>query len=216
MKEKIKIIFISLRNMVIWIFPLLAFLAIAALIYFLLNMSWEEFIEFLKVLMWPVTILIILFFFRKIFTYLFFSMEEFNFFGIKGELKNVNDFIEEKVNQRLLEGKKEQERILSISKIAKELEKANSSKESFGKMAKENFDLAKKIFSKYEESSMKNEKLLNELSNFRKKEQERKAIIAALENRNRRRHSHNEPSQKEIDDAGDAWIQDQIDQKRGK
>ena len=123
-KKKFKNFLNSVKNMIVWTFPLVAFLVFVALLYFLLQMSWEEFIQLLKVLIWPVTILIILFCFRKIFTYLCFSMEEFNLFGTKGKLRNIQDIINEKANELRNHEKitEEQEKEL---KIYKERDKKN-------------------------------------------------------------------------------------------
>lgn len=49
-------------------------------------------------MIWPSIVLISLLFFKKVFTYFFFSLEEFNFFGTKGKLKNVEVMIREKAD----------------------------------------------------------------------------------------------------------------------
>jgi hypothetical protein len=58
-------------------------------------------LEVLKVVIWPLVLLLALVFFKEIFTYMFFSMREFNFFGAKGRLKNVQQLISEKVKEQL-------------------------------------------------------------------------------------------------------------------
>jgi len=72
----------------------------------------EQFLKLVDILVWPVVIFSALFFFRKIFTYLFFTFEEFNFFGIKGQLRNpikvIDQIVEERIEQEL--GKKEREK----------------------------------------------------------------------------------------------------------
>src|SRR5581483_11572930 len=45
---------------------------------------------------WVIVVGFGLWYFRRIVTYLFFSMDEFNFFGTHGKLKNVRDLIKEK------------------------------------------------------------------------------------------------------------------------
>ena len=123
MIERIKPFFITSRNVIIWLLPLLAFPVFFVLSYFFLNISQGETIELLRVFIWPVTTLIILFFFRKIFTYLFFSMDEFNFFGIKGSLRNVQDVINEKASELRNREKEESQRKEKVKLFEKEIEK---------------------------------------------------------------------------------------------
>ena len=72
----------------------------------------EQFLKLVDILIWPIVIFSALFFFRKIFTYFFFTFEEFNFFGAKGQLKNpikvINEMVEECLKQEL--GKKERKK----------------------------------------------------------------------------------------------------------
>lgn len=61
-------------------------------------------LELLKIVVWPLTVIFSICFFRKTFTYLVLSLEEFNFFGTRGRLKNVSDVIDERakeLNERL-------------------------------------------------------------------------------------------------------------------
>jgi septal ring factor EnvC (AmiA/AmiB activator) len=63
------------------------------------NIVGINFLDLLKIIIWPLTIFVIAFYFRKVVTYLFFSMEEFNFFGAKGKLRSVHELIDTKANQ---------------------------------------------------------------------------------------------------------------------
>lgn len=165
-KEKLKNFFNSLKNVVIWIFPLAAFLAFTALLYFLLHMSWEEFIELLRVLMWPVTILIVLFFFRKIFTYLFLSMEEFNFFGLKGRLKNVQDMIQERVREEFKRQEEEVKNIREKQILKDAIEKIRTDKASKEEMFNRAIELAEKISKRLDTSMKINEILRKKLKGY--------------------------------------------------
>lgn len=61
----------------------------------------EDYISILSVIVWPAVVVMALIFFRKVVTFLFFSIEEFNFFGAKGRLKNVQELIAEKASQEV-------------------------------------------------------------------------------------------------------------------
>ncbi|MEX0934939.1 MAG: hypothetical protein WDZ70_01260 [Candidatus Paceibacterota bacterium] len=86
------------------LFGLLAILLIAAI-----KADHSELIDYLGVVIWPAIVLIALLFFRKVFTFLFFSMENFNFFGAKGRLRNVEEVIREKARELHEEEKRGQE-----------------------------------------------------------------------------------------------------------
>ncbi|TSC68977.1 MAG: hypothetical protein G01um101456_389 [Parcubacteria group bacterium Gr01-1014_56] len=68
-----------------------------------ISLSGFNLLEFLRIIIWPSTIFVIAFYFRKVVTYLFFSMEEFNFFGAKGKLRSVHELIDSKANQQYKE-----------------------------------------------------------------------------------------------------------------
>ena len=184
---------------------------------------YDQLIGLIGVLIWPAIVLSALIFFRKIFTYLFFSMEEFNFFGNRGVLKNIQEVIEERVQRRIEADQKEKEKQSAVEQIERELKIAKESQEHSGKQAQENLGLAKEIFEKYKSLSDENTKLTKELSIFRQQKAEREARIAAMRERLRRRREeilqskyNGEPSQEEIDAAGDAYIQRSLDEERGK
>ena len=42
------------------------------------DLTFEEWVSFIKILVWPTIVFVGLLFFRRVFTYLFFSIEEFN------------------------------------------------------------------------------------------------------------------------------------------
>lgn len=62
-----------------WLLPVSFFLLALVIPVKLFNL---DFLSYTTILVWPITILTVLFFFRKVFTYLLFSIDEFNFFGL--------------------------------------------------------------------------------------------------------------------------------------
>lgn len=79
---------------------------ILIIIWIIIGMSDDQFIrtkELLGIIVWPSVALFGALFFNKVFTYLFFSVRKFNFFGMEGELKNPVDVINEQVENRLRE-----------------------------------------------------------------------------------------------------------------
>ncbi len=139
-----------------------------------------DFIAFVKTIIWPVTILVILFFFKEVFTYLFFSMKEFNFFGMKGTLRSVIEIINERVENRFVDEKNEKERRELTNTLAGEI------KEREGKIAvkdaeikrtkgdaDENLELARDILKEWKATKTKYQKIVTELEeeNRRFKEQ---------------------------------------------
>ncbi|MDD5083602.1 MAG: hypothetical protein PHT88_01515 [Candidatus Moranbacteria bacterium] len=167
--EKIKLVLFHLGKMLLWLMPAAIFLIALSLPRMIWNISFRNYLDFVKVLIWPFTALTILFFFKEVVTYLFFSMHEFNFFGAKGNLKNVNEVIMDGVNKKFLEEKNERKRNTEMLKMSTKIkENENEIKAARGN-AEENLDLAKDIFKQ-----------------LRASENEFKEIIAGLETENKR------------------------------
>lgn len=143
-----------------WIVPFVLFLLATFLPRVIWNITFNDYLEFLKILVWPVSALIILFFFKKVIAYLFFSMDGFNFFGAKGEIKNVYDLITEKVNERFENEKREKERESEVIRLQKEIE-SNSGR------ANENLSTAKEILSEWKKTIADNKKLTEENNQLR-------------------------------------------------
>ena len=114
---------------VLFVFFLLTITLIWATFLLVRSSHFEQFKELLSIIIWPAVVLVILIYFRRVITYLFFSMEEFNFFGVKGELKNVHEMIREKAQELRAQeknqednGKKLQEVIDSSTNQAKQID----------------------------------------------------------------------------------------------
>lgn len=150
---KFKSIILSIGSLLIWLMPLTLLILAICLPRLIWHPSFHDYLEFLKIIVWPFTALTILFFFREVVTYLFFSMNEFNFFGAKGKLRNVNDVIIENVNKKFLEEKNESRRRTDIEKLNKNILLKEKEVQVASGNAKENLDLAKEIFSKYKKLS---------------------------------------------------------------
>jgi len=84
--------------------------------------------ELLVIIMWPLIIFFGALFFNKVFTYLFFSVRKFNFFGMEGKLRNIEDVINEQVENRLQEKKDKEEK----EKLFQNLEVTAQQKEVIG------------------------------------------------------------------------------------
>ncbi len=69
----------------------------------------NNFIKILYIVVWPLVILVISILFRKVFTYLFFQIDEFSFFGTKGKLKGVREMIMEKAEELKRRDEREKE-----------------------------------------------------------------------------------------------------------
>jgi AAA+ ATPase superfamily predicted ATPase len=73
----------------------------------------DKAIELVRIAAWPVVVVSAFMFFRKVLAYVFFSMKEYNFFGIKGELKDIETVIQERA-LKLIQDKKIQEEYQSL------------------------------------------------------------------------------------------------------
>lgn len=151
--------------------------------YFKNTPDFQQLIQLLQTLIWPIIVLLGLLFFKKVFTYLFLSMEEFNFFGNRGKLKDIRDIIEEKVEKRIKEEKEQENRKIESAKFTAELEKVKKSKSNSDKKIEETENLTKKIFKMYQDLSKNHDIALNELNEFRKRQAERDARMAAIRER---------------------------------
>ncbi|MFA6554121.1 MAG: hypothetical protein WCS89_01285 [Candidatus Paceibacterota bacterium] len=74
------------------------------------GLTYDHLISLINATIWPAITLCALIFFRKVFTYLFFSIEEFNFFGARGRLNDIQEMIRNKAN-KLWDDEKNQEKL---------------------------------------------------------------------------------------------------------
>lgn len=112
----------------------------------------DQFIKLAAVFVWPAVVIVALFFFRKVFSYLFFSLEEFNFFGTRGTLKNVQDLIREKADALW---KKERD----SRRQKKDLARLRDSKLEMKDRADQAIDLLEKTFTENEDLKRQNSAL---------------------------------------------------------
>ena len=150
------------------------------------HMTYENFTGIIKILIWPTIVFFAILFFRKVFTYLFFSMEEYNFFGVKGKLKDIREVIEERVQIRFNEKETQTARTAEIEKISKEIEDAKISKDDAEKQAKKYFDIAEDIFGKFKKLSDEHVETTKELNVLRQERLEQDSRIAFLRERHHR------------------------------
>lgn len=134
---------IYLRNVLLWFVPFFVFILILFVAVYVLKGNLDKYTELLKIFIWPVTVLIGLFFFRKVVTYMFFSMDEFSFFGIKGELKNVQELINEKVEKKFSEEKRERETTEKMKAMEERLNNTSASDEENKKLVRDIYKLYK-------------------------------------------------------------------------
>ncbi|PIQ91420.1 MAG: hypothetical protein COV70_03795 [Parcubacteria group bacterium CG11_big_fil_rev_8_21_14_0_20_39_22] len=119
---------------------------------------YEEYLNLLDITIWPAVVIIVALSFRKILAYLFFSVEEFSFFGAKGRLKDVRELIEEKAEnlkakQEINEQSKEmlKEFDESIKKIKERTKNKDRVSELGSEIIKENETFRSKLSEKDQE-----------------------------------------------------------------
>ena len=118
-----------------------------------------DYLKLLEILIWPITLLIALFFFKKVFTYLFFSMDSFSFFGAKGHLKNVKDVIDEEVLRLFEREKQEKERKSEISVLREDLDKKSVEVDGKSKESNNNLVVAQRLMKMLTESDRRGDEL---------------------------------------------------------
>lgn len=93
----------TIGSWVLYLLPLLLLIVVLCFPKVVWEVTFQNYLDFIKIIVWPFTVLTLFFFFKKILAYLFFSISGFNFFGIKGEIKNVEQTISEEVERRIIE-----------------------------------------------------------------------------------------------------------------
>ncbi len=181
------------RNVLVFSIPFMMFLVTTLVFTQVMRADFQKYIELLKVLVWPFTLLLALFFFRKVVTYLFFSMNEFNFFGSKGVLKSVADVIEERVELRLQNEKDETRRAEELKSKELALSAAEQSRVSAATKADDNLKLARELLESYRKLSTDYDSVKAELDSYRQREQLRIERMEKFRARNRVRRFHHNP-----------------------
>lgn len=155
-----------LEDWFMWLVPLTLFLIALIIPTYLFKL---DFLRFIEVLIWPFTMLTALFFFKKVFTYMFFSMDEFNFFGLKGHLKNVNEVIIEEVSRKFTEKEKEEKRTKDMEELNLEIKNKETEVNKAKGSAEENLSLAREVIKEWKESTRKNAKAIIDLGTENKR-----------------------------------------------
>lgn len=168
--------FNMLRGLLIWLFPFMATIVFPALFCYVFKKDFDKYFELVKIIIWPSTILISLFFFRKVVTYLFFSMDEFNFFGARGSLKNINSLIEEKVDEKINEINRSKSIEEKFESYEMEIQKRDESIKGHKDNAKGNFKLASEILGDWRKSVDENKNLLKVIERLKRELKERANI----------------------------------------
>lgn len=150
------------------------------------NPDYDQYLGILRILAWPAVVIVIALFFRKVFTYLFFSMSEFNFFGAKGGLKDIREVIEEKVEERILEKETLKKRGDEIKLMSSVLEKIVSSGPSVAD-TNELVNQSTWLFNAYKELSKEHEETVKELNYLRRRQEDREARTAYIKEQVRQR-----------------------------
>lgn len=165
-RYKFKHVWNHFTGLCILIWPVILFLSILCLFKIAGYLDFDNFVKITEVLIWPITVLILLYFFKRVVTYLFFSLDEFNFFGTKGELKNVRDLIIEKVNEKFENEKRELDTEKKLDRLQKEVN-------SYSGITDKSLQTAKEIMSEWKKTIEDNKKLIeenNQLRNMLEKE----------------------------------------------
>ncbi len=149
------------------------FIALGIVILFILGGGdlYERLLELLRIVIWPGVILFAVFYFRKVFAYLFFSLEEFSFFGVKGNLKDVTEMIEEKAREIRDKEKSQEEN-------EKKLEELKNSNAGQGEQLDDMMEFAEELLKQNDELSQE----VMSLKNVLIKERSASVNIASLQN----------------------------------
>jgi hypothetical protein len=104
-------------------------------------------------------------------------MEEFNFFGAKGKLKNVDSLIEEEVEKKLLFEKQESETKERERKLTDEIKKQAKKINLATGNAQENLKIAQEVLEQWKKSSEENNKIITELYEENRKLKEDRSTV---------------------------------------
>jgi hypothetical protein len=138
----------------------------------------------LKIIVWPAVVLIALFLFKKVVTYLFFSMDEFNFFGNKWHLRDIREVINEKVKELSETQKREEQRLIYENEIktrVSALEKENATITEWRDLATDSIKLYKELTDDYKKIYKENIELNNQLNT---REHPRTTVEDPIQSRN--------------------------------
>lgn len=162
----LRIGFALIGNCLLWLLPLSVLLVALILPTWLFKL---DFLRFVEIVIWPFAVLTLLFFFKKIFTYLFFSMESFNFFGAKGSLENVNDIIDREVKNRLEFEKAEQKREKKSKEMRLKLQDMERSLQITEKSKSELLEIAKNAVGEWKALSQSSDKTIEAMEHENQK-----------------------------------------------
>lgn len=179
-RRKISIFFTLLREWIIWSSPLWLFFGITALFIYLFKIQRSDALEIMRIFIWPISILTALYFFRRVFTYMFLSLEEFNFFGTKGRLKPVEEVIAEKAQRLHDDNRKKEKQKKYIEKIKSEREELEELFKTVGEQGSKWEELARRAEKGYSELTEKYSALVREHAQIITKDHYRKAFEAAI------------------------------------
>ncbi len=160
-------------SFLVWLCPFAVFLAATLILIKFVKGTFEEYTKLVDVVVWPMTVLIGLFFFRKVVTYLFFSMNEFNFFGAKGRLRNVDDLIREKADDLFLEEKRDQDRLRAEEKMTAKIKEKEDQLNALSGEAAQFKTSALEILKDWKKSSEEYKNIINDLDTENKKLKDR-------------------------------------------
>ncbi len=163
-RDQTKNLVVLLGSLFWWLAPIALLLLASYVPVVFWKPSFGAYVSFLSVIIWPFTAFVILFFFKKVATYMFFKIDGFNFFGAKGNLKNVDEVIEDEVTKRMAEIKNEEKTQGEIKKMEAELNEAHGSADEYKKIAKE-------FLVKLREANKESQRLSEEVETLRKRTQ---------------------------------------------
>lgn len=166
MIKQCKNLLILIRDWFSWLAPVAVFLLALIIPTKFFHL---DFLRFIDILAWPITVLTGLFFFKKVFTYLFFSMNEFNFFGLKGHLRNINEVILEEVNKKFSEKEEQEERRLAAERLSLEISKKEEEINEAKGTAAENLKLAKSVLDSWKKAIKEKDKFIKEIEEKNKR-----------------------------------------------
>lgn len=152
--RKYQIIYFTIALTIIALFYFDILGSTISILFLLVSKIWnvitsDRTIKLISVLAWPSVVMISVLFFKKIIANIFFSVDEFNFFGIKGELKSVYTVIEEQSELRYRKKLDDEQREREERERQKKIRKIKDSKDTlvnrYGDLEKVAEDQSNKI-----------------------------------------------------------------------
>lgn len=134
-----------------------------------IGIIWAAFLDVLRIIAWPGILLIIFFFFRRVFAYFLLSLHEINIFGagiklVKSPMEVINEMVEKRFENQKLKQEQEELRKAEVEKYSSQLTQLKEKNESLEKQANKAIKLAEELLDDYKKSNSEISSLLEKVS----------------------------------------------------